>query len=192
VSTHPLTIFVYETFGQQFSDLLMVGYGAEPSSRPSRLYLSELEAGAETKWVIELVTRRSPCRDEPLVLIALLKLLLSRASISRHLEFGLSELLIELQWQDKVSTRQKVETTINGYIRLLYDKQADTRAVQNESAIAGGGYYHLLTGYIRGAKSGTLIRTLDSVCFDVAFIEGLRQGRVYFAGIDFGYLQTTG
>lgn len=147
--------------------------------------------------MIELVARRPPYGDEPLVLAALLKLLLSRPGISHHLEFELSELLAELRWQDDVSTRRKVEAAIIGYVRLLYDKQLDEGAERSTSATMGGGYYHLLTGYVRGTEStsssigGSSAPTLRGVDFDTGFIEGLRQGRVYFAGINFGALNRT-
>lgn len=48
MSTHPLTTFVYETFGQQFGDLLLAGYGEEPGGGRKKLHLSETEAGVET------------------------------------------------------------------------------------------------------------------------------------------------
>jgi hypothetical protein len=193
MSAHPLTTFVYETFGQQFGDLLLAGYGAEPSGRRRRLYLTEAEAGVETHWVIELVSRHPPCGDAPLVLAALLKLLLRCPSVAQHIEFDLGELLAELQWRDEERTRQQVETAIGGYVRLLYDKQVDARVGQHTSAAAGGGYYHLLTGYVRGAKSGAgsaLDRTLGGVYFDSSFIDGLTRGRVCFAGIDSGPLKS--
>jgi hypothetical protein len=193
---HPLTTFVSETFGRQFSDLLLAGYGAEPGGRRKKLYLTEQNDGVEAGWVIELVARHPPYGDEPLVLAALLKLLLSRPSISNHLEFEPGELLRELRWQEDAGTRRKVETAITSYVRLLYDKQVDARAGRRASAVAGGGYYHLLTGYVRGTKpdstGGSLIGTLSGVDFDARFIEGLRQGRGYFAGINFGTLNQTG
>lgn len=195
MSAHPLTTFVSETFGRQFGDLLLAGYGAEPGSKCERLYLTELDAGVEAGWVIELVARRPPYGDEPLVLAALLKLLLSRPSISHHLEFELSELLAELRWQEDADTRRKVETAITSYVRLLYDKQVDARAERRTLAVEGGGYYHLLTGYVRGTKhdsiGGSLIGTLSGVDFNSSFIEALRQGQVYFAGINFGALNRT-
>lgn len=193
MSTHPLTTFIYDTFGQQFGDLLLAGHGAEPGGGRRRLYLTESEAGVKTDWVIKLVARRPPCRDEPLVPAALLKLLLSRPSISPFLEFELSELLAELQWQDELSKRRQVEAAISIYVRLLYDKQVDARVRRPSAATAGGGYYHLLTGYIRGAQprtGGVLDRTPDGIYFDASFIAGVMQGQVYFAGIDFGPLQT--
>lgn len=192
MSAHPLTTFIYETFGQQFGELLLVGYGAEPGGRRRKLYFTESEAGVENHWVIELVARRPPCRDEPLVLAALIKLLLSHSNVSHYLEFELGKLLAELQWQDDASTRRQVEMVILIYVRLLYDKQVDARAGRHTSATTGGGYYHLLTGYVREVKSGTSrlhARTLSGIYFNDSFIEGLRQGRVYFSGIDFGPLQ---
>jgi hypothetical protein len=192
MDVHPLTTFVYDTFGQQFGDLLLTGYGAEPEDKRRQLYVTELQAGTEINWTLEIITCRPLCRAEPLVLAALLKLLLNRQSISHLLEFELGELLTELRWQDKLSTRQQVETSIGGYVRLLYDKQGVLGAGRRKITTMGGGYYHLLTGYVRGGKSntgGALVRSRSRVYFDAAFIEGLRQGRIYFAGIDFGPCQ---
>jgi hypothetical protein len=191
MSEHPLTTFIHETFGQQFADLLLAGYGAEPCGGRKRLYLTQSEVGAETDWVIELVAPRPPCGDEPLILAALLKLLLSRPNLSNHLEFKMAELLAELQWRNDPDTRRHVEEVIVGYAGLLYDKRAGRRA----SAIAEGGCYHLLTGYVRGDESGTggaLVRVPGGVYFDDGFVRGLKEGRVHFAGIDFGPLRATG
>ena len=181
--------FVYETFGQQFGELLMAGYGSEPSGRHRKLYFTDLEAGVGTGWEIELAARRVPCRDEPLVLAALFKLLLSRPSLSHHLELEMSELLAELKWLDTMSTRRKVETTIRGYVRLFYSKQADMRSRRHTSETVGGGYYHLLTAYVREDRlgaAGTCATTLSGIYFDAGLIDGLKRGRVNFAGIDFG------
>lgn len=192
MSTHPLTRFVYETFGQQFGDLLLAGYGAGPSGGRRKLYLTESEGEAEAAWVIELVATRPPCGDEPLVLAALLKLLLDRPIISQCLEFDIGELLAELQWQDDSSARRQVEKAIVAYVRLIYDKRVDARAGRRAPETEGGGFYHLLTGYVRGGKSGTdaaIDRTFRGVYFDAGFIEGLKQGQICFAGINFGSLQ---
>lgn len=194
MSAHPLTTFVFETFGRQFGDLLLTGYGAEPGGERRRLYLTESDAGDETGWVIEHVASRPPCRDEPLVLAALLKLLLRRPSISHDLEFELGELLAELRWQDDAHARHQAEAAIGVYVRLLYEKQVDGRAGQRASSAAGGGYYHLLTAYFRGAKDGAdgdPAKTYRGVYFDEDFAAGLKRGRVYFAGIDFGPLYGT-
>lgn len=192
MDAHPLKTFVYDTFGQQFGDLLLAGYDMKPESKRRKLYVTELEAGAEINWTIELIACRPLCCDEPLVLAALLKLLLSRPITSALLEFELSDLLTELQWQNKLSTRQQVETTIGGYVRLLYDKQVVFSAGRHKVTTMGGGYYHLLTGYIRDGKSNTgvaPVRACSQVYFDSGFIEGIRQGRIYFAGINFGLIQ---
>jgi hypothetical protein len=195
MSAHPLTTFILETFGRQFADLLLAGYGAQPSTQHRKLYVTESVCGVETRWVIELVSRCPPCRDEPLVLAALLKLLLSRPNISQHLEFEVGELLAELQWGDDAGTRRQAETAIVGYARLLYAKEMDEREGRGKSVSAGGGYYHLMTGYIKEAKSsrrgGALIRNLSAVSFDIDFIKGLRLERVYFAGMDFSALHKT-
>jgi hypothetical protein len=192
---HPLTRFTYETFGQQFGDLLLAGYGEKPGGGRRMLHLTESEAGARADWVIELIGNHLPCGDEPLVLAALLKLLLSRPIISPHLEFKIIELLPELGWQDDPDIRRHVEEAIVGYAGQHYDKRADARAGRRASETAEGGCYHLLTGYIRGVISdtgGALVRTPDIACFDGGFITGLKEGRVTFAGIDFGSVRMAG
>ena len=189
MSAHPLTTYVYETFGQQFGGLLLTGYGLEPGRARRRLYVTESEEGMETDWVIRLVTSHLPCRDEPLVLAALLKLLLSRPNISQYLNFEPGDLFTTLRWRDNASTRRRVEMSIGCYVRLLYDTQVDTRAGKRPSGHKGGGYYHLLTGYFRADQSVTdaaFTEASSGVYFDSGFIEGLRQGRVCFAGINFG------
>ncbi|HST50609.1 MAG TPA: hypothetical protein VLJ61_01260 [Pyrinomonadaceae bacterium] len=194
MSAHPLTKFINETFGEQFGSLILAGYKAEPDGKRRRVYLTESEAGTETDWVIELVSSRLPCGEEPLVLAALLKLLLSRPVISNPLEFEMGELLAELRWPDDSDTRRQVEEAIVGCASLLYDKRVDARAGRRTSAISEGGCYNLLTSYVRGAESGTggvLVRTSRVVYFDSGFICGLKEGRVCFAGIDFGPLQAT-
>jgi hypothetical protein len=191
VTVHPLKIFLYETFGQKFGDLISAGYGDEPNCMHQKLHIIESKAGEEIHWTIEIVGDYLPCGNEPLVLAALLKLLLSRPSISHCLEFELNELLSELQWRDDVGTRHQVQTTIINYARLLYDKQVNTQARQRKSALTEEGCYHLLTGYVRGTESdisGVMGRAISSIYFDATFIEGLRRGRVYFAGVDFGPL----
>jgi len=78
---------------------------------------------------------------------------------------------------------------IGCYVRLLYDKQVDTRAGKHPSEHGGGGYYHLLAGYVRADRfvtDVTIIKASSGVYFDSGFIEGLRRGRVCFAGIDLG------
>lgn len=191
MTAHLLTTFLYETFGQQFGDLLLAGYGEEPGGKPKRLRLTESKAEGETAWVIDLVGD-PPCREEPLVLAALLKLLLGRPSVSQYLEFDPSELLTELRWRDTANTHRQIEATLHRYVRLLYEKRLSAQVGQSVSVPCEEGYYHLLTGYIQGATfgfSGTPNKTLRGVYFDAGLIEGLKQGRVYFAGIDFGSLK---
>jgi hypothetical protein len=193
VSTHPLISFVSETFGQQFADLVLAGYGTEPDSGPLRLHTTASDNEIQTRWIIELIADPIPSGDDPLVLAALLKLLLGCHHLSHILEFDLSELLRELEWPDNGGARSKVETAIKGYVQLLYDKQTHP-SDDSDDDDDGGGFYHLLTGYFRGGRHGAngSNATSHSVCFDPSFVEGLKQGRVCFAGIDFGPLNYDG
>lgn len=143
--------------------------------------------------MVELVASRPLGGDEPLVLAALLKLLLSRPNLSNRLKFEMGEVLAEIQWPDDPDTLRQVKEVIVGYTCLLYDKRVDTRAARRASATSEGGCYHLLTGYVRDGDfiaRGALDKTGGSVYFDDGFILGLREGRVFFAGIDFGSLSS--
>jgi hypothetical protein len=194
MSRHPLTTFIYETFGKQFGELLLAGFGAEPDEGQRRLHLTESQEGLEADWAIEFVATRLPCGDDPLVLAALLKLLLSCPITSQCLEFEFGELLAELRWPNDPDTRRQVEEALVSYAGLLYDQREGGREGRRAQAASEGGCYHLLTGYVRGAESGTGGSSAKShgVYFDDGFIRGLKEGRIYFAGIDFGTLNRTG
>lgn len=190
MSTHPLISFVSETFGQQFADLVLAGYGAEPGNVPPRLSLTASDNEEKSTWVIELIANPLPSKDDPLVLAALLRLLLARPRLSYLLEFDLGELMRELGRPDDGSTRRRVEAAIKGYVLLLYDKHTHPSDDDDD----GGGFYHLLTGYFRGGQHGAngSHTASHSITFDPSFVEGLKRGRVCFAGIDLGPLNSGG
>jgi hypothetical protein len=77
-------------------------------------------------------------------------------------------------------------------VHLLYDKQVVLEVGRRKVTTVGEGYYHLLTGYVRRGKTntgGAIVRTRSQAYFDAGFVEGLRRGRIYFAGINFGFIQ---
>jgi hypothetical protein len=179
MSTHPLARFTYETFGEQFGNLVLAGYGAESGDVQRSLRLTESGGGEETDWAIELVALRHPCGEEPLVLAALLKLLVSRPVVTNCLEFKMGELLAELRWRDDPVTRLRANEVIVLYTSLLYIKRSRSRAGRRSTADALSGGYHLVTGYVREARAEA-----GSVFFDDGFIRGLKLERVFFAGVD--------
>jgi hypothetical protein len=189
-----LVNFVYEAFGAQCAALLMVGLDEEPALAKKPFYIQETVEGGEQHWEIEVVANTLPCRSEPLVLAALLKLLLRRGAVPSPLEFQMSEVLEELLHAGVELTPESVDRIIAKYVALSYDKRARS---SDESAGAGGGMYSLLIGYLRGSvkEAGEIdpAQVSNSVQFDQSVVGGLRRGDVVLAGIRFGKLgQTVG
>ena len=189
-SVPELVNFVYEAFGTQCAALLMVGFGEEPVQAGEKFYVQEVGEGGEQHWEIEVVANALPCRSEPLVLAALLRMLLQREALPYLLEFRMSELLEVLLRAGLTLTRESVDRIIAKYVSLFYDKRP-RRGDESE----GGGMYSLVVGYVRGSvkEAGAVDQTQvsNSVQFDQSFVGGLRRGDVVLAGIRFGRLGRT-
>jgi hypothetical protein len=144
----------------------------------------DTDEGEEWEVEVEVVGGALPCRTEPLVLAALLKMLLGREGIPSPLEFHVGEVVDELRRVGVTLTSEGVERIISKYVALSYDKRAKGR---NESDEGGGGVYSLITGYFRGnekeAGGTSRARVAGSVLFEQRFVEGLREGEVILAGI---------
>jgi hypothetical protein len=183
-----LVNFIHESFGARCAELLLVGLGEEPRQGSKKLYVPEAEEGTEWEVEIEVVGGALPCRSEPLVLAALLKLLLGRKDILSSLEFHMSEVTNELRQAGVLLTDKDVDRIVSKYVALSYDKRAKDANESNEC----GGVYSLVTGYFRdsvkGAGETSSTRTSSSIRFDQSFIEGLRKGEVVVAGIGLGKL----
>jgi hypothetical protein len=192
MSAHPLTTFIYETFGRQFGDLLLAGYGAEPEAAQAekKFYIQETQEGSERQWEIEVIANALPCHSEPLVLAALLKMLLRRKDIPFSLEFQMSEILDELLCAGVVLTHDSVDRIISKYVGVFYDKRARNGDELDE---AGGGVYSLVAGFFRGnvneVERINSAQVSNNVQFDQSFVAGLRLGQIILAGIRFGRLR---
>lgn len=162
--------------------ILLAGYGGEGGCRETVGVTGAYESGEETEWLIE-ISGDLPRGDEPLVLAALLKLLLTRGPLDVALEFTLEEALAELGWPDGRFARDAVDA-VSKYSRLTYAK-ADKRGVVL-------GVYALVIGYDhiteRRLEDNGRTRIFNRVQFHPRFVAGLRNLRIVFAGIEFGDL----
>jgi hypothetical protein len=185
-----LVNFVYEAFGAQCAALLMVGLREEPGRAEKTFYVLETVEGGERHWEIEVVANALPCRSEPLVLAALLKLLLRRGAVPSPLEFQMSEVLEELLHAGVELTPESVDRIISKYVALSYDKRARGGDASDES---GGGVYSLVTAYLRECKGKAEgagpVGAFNSIHFDQTFVSGISNGNVIVAGIRFGKLK---
>jgi hypothetical protein len=191
---HPLEEFIRHTFGDPFSRIVMAGYGNAPGARLRPLSLPP-DGGSGRKRFLELTGGNPPpSNNEPLVLAALLKLLLSRPKFHRELEFSTSELLTELGWEDTGLVQRGVDHTIEKYATLTYFRYEEGSERGAIDGLTGQwGYHSLVTGYStetatpRERAQGRRLR--NTVRFDEDFVRSLGEGRVIFAGVDFGALR---
>lgn len=185
-----LVNFVYEVFGAQCAALLMVGLGEEVMQAKKNFYIKEIGEGGERAWEVEVVANELPCRSEPLVLAALLKILLRREAIQSPLEFEMGEVLAELLRGRVSPTHDGVDRIISKYVALSYDKRSGGGDMSEGS---GGGVYSLVTAYLREqkgkARGAGQAATHNSLHFDQTFVSGILNGDVAVAGIRFGRLK---
>lgn len=172
----------------------MTGYGTAPGA-PIRPFRLPADNGDDRRrYIIELTGGNPlPCGNDPLVLAALLKLLLERAKVSNELAFSTVELLAELGWEDTAIMQRGIDHVLEKYATLVYFKYGEGRREVLDGHAGEWGYHSLITGY--GTESATHRkrarerRLQNMVRFNEEFIRALRDGRVVFAGIDFGALR---
>lgn len=186
--SHHLVEFVRRTFGEQFGAVLLAGYGEEAAFSELSLSLVESAGGAgEGEWQLVL-SGNVPSGQDPLVLAALLKLLLSGAPLTPTLEFNPEEVLEELNWPDTPPARAVIDGALRKYLGLTYAKR-----MRPPSGMIRG-MYALIVGYDQADEKhigGGETRTYTSVTFHPQFIERLNSSVITFAGIEFGVLNRT-
>ena len=186
--THPLVSYVRRTFGDRFASVVLVGYGGQEGPRELLLKVSVASRGEGIHGQLLKVSGDLPHGQEPLLLAALLKLLLSRGSLSPELEFEMQEVLAALSWPEAPGARvDDGDRVIRKYVGLTY-----TAGGEGDGG-AGSGMYALVTGY--DLEEGMELadhpaaRIIRRVHFHPRFVDGLKDSRVVFAGIDFGRLR---
>ena len=188
--SHHLVEFVRQTFGEQFGAVLLAGYGEEAAFRELTLNLIDSQGGAGEGECLLVISGNVPSGQDPLVLAALLKLLLSVAPLTPTLEFNPEEVLAELGWPDTPPARAVIDGAIRKYLGLTYAKR-----MRPPSGMLRG-MYALVVGYERADEKhtggGGETFSYNSVTFHPHFIERLNSSVINFAGIEFGELNRTG
>jgi len=191
---HPLVRFIYQTFGPHFADLIMLGYGEEPSREKKVFHITEEIAGRSVEWTIEAISNSLPYRREPLVIAALLNILLKRPVISTRLEFQMDDLVEEIG-RDYIPTRhEEIDRIITNYVSLSFFKEPKNEGVETDDLRWGN--YSLIIMYLRDTvrTPGESVpeRKSRSIEIDRSFIEGIKKGQVFFSDINFGPLCALG
>jgi hypothetical protein len=197
---HPLVAFIYEAFGKQLGDLLLVGYGRDPAEQEASFEFTELGGEGTGRWIVEVIAHRLPGGKEPLVLAALLKFLVLRIDldderyVSPSLEFSMQELLEEVGRDGTVMSAAEAEEIIDRYVRISYhgrtpepqEGESYPREWRKVRCLLIGGYKTLT---YRDEGDERPRRLVDRIDLYPELVEGLKAGEIIFAGMKLGERQ---
>jgi hypothetical protein len=192
-ANHPLAEFVYSTFGKPFGELIMMGYGETSPPEKRSFSLTEEYDSGEIEWVMDVTSSRPLREQEPLVLAAVLKLITGKSGTAQTFEFRMRELLDELGWVHTRASERAANRILEKCVYVNFHKYEKEGARERyKKANAEWGRYKLISGYVMGRMRdpgeqmpGHVKHRVD---FDGEFVRGLGEGRVLFAGLDFGIL----
>lgn len=194
--THPLETWARQVFGADFALVILHGLLGEGGDCENLVTVEGFDREGRKRRKTLGVTGPGPgpWGLGPLVLAALLKRLVERPEIERRLDYSYQELFAELVWPSLPASRRAVEDAVAFYYACSYSTAA--APVGGEGGYSTRGRHSLLIGQGRDGigmpRCGRPNEDGDTVWFDPDLIEGLREGRVVFAGIDFGEFRLGG
>jgi hypothetical protein len=176
--------FALDVFGEPLSQLILAGLGEEAEAR-SWLFTVTFEnaRGATHRREIRLesdehpgVVTLLPRRREPLVILALLRLLIAdRQMASASLSYRQAEVLGLLEWKGAMKSRLILDQAVERYARLSYNWK-----LSDEELIEGGfAYFHGSARFISGyghqnhREDRQIKRLVSWVEFNSNFVQGL-------------------
>lgn len=191
-SSHPLEEWTRQTFGEVFAQFVLHGLLSDAQTRTGRIRL-EGAGLTRQKWLktIAFVKLRPEAWGyKPLVLAALLKQLVGRPEVERTLSFTFKALLDDLIWPDVPAMWRVVRDALVSYQQCQYSPDG---VDEGSSKLRGMRVHHTLLTQLDIITSSPRQRVRFSdqehtASFNPDFIDGLRRGKVVFAGTDFGEL----
>jgi hypothetical protein len=190
---HRLLEFALGQFGESISQFLLAGLG-ENRVVPGWVFTVTFADGRGVRRSREVRVRADyrpdlapsvPLHKEPLVALALLRLLIVDRKLSLpRLSYSQEEVLGLLDWEDTQESRRKIDEAVKRYSSLLYGWALGEQEL-NESNLS---FFHGETRFISGygyqsvEEDGEARRTANEVNFDEEFVKELI-GRSLF-GID--------
>lgn len=189
---HPLEVWTRNAFGADFASLVLHGLLDEENKSEDQITVKGVDRDGRVGRKTLKVTRPLPERwgYKPLVLAALLKQLVGRPEIKFKLGFTFKALLADLFWSDIPQMWRVVGDALACYQSSFYSSDAadegdEKRRVKRYPVT-------LITQlYVVDGSAPRRVQFSDrehTASFDLDFIEGLRQGKVVFAGTYFGEL----
>jgi hypothetical protein len=191
-SHHPLEAWTRRTFGEDFAGLVLHGLLSDAEARTGRITVEGADRnGRKRRKTIAFVKPRPEAwGHKPLVLAALLKQLVERSEVESTRGFTFKALLDDLIWPDVPAMWRVVRDALVSYQQCQYWPDGVDEGSSKRRGMRGP---HTLLTQLDIIRSSPRQRVRFSdqehtASFNLDFIEGLRRGKVVFAGTDFGEL----
>jgi hypothetical protein len=175
--------FALDLFGEPLSKFLLSGIGEEVEAQVWLFSVSfDDESGAARGREIKVEPddipgepRVLPGRREPLVMLALLRLLIEAHGSLSTLSYSQEQVLNLLGWEDDETARSVIDQAVKRYARLSYswglsgEELTDRKlSFYNAESRFVSGY-----GYYNAEEDGEDRRVANNVHFSSVFVEGL-------------------
>jgi hypothetical protein len=178
-----------DQFGEHLSALLLSGYWTKEWVQRRGLVTSTTDrVGTREEHSVLMLTEGAtflPCGQDPIVLVAHLRMLSERGAAGR-LSYDLFEMLEVLGWVDPVQGLKAIESALHRYFRLSYAAAGRRRHPMAPQAEGVTAERRILTSYdfehepVRGRGGFPKLHTV--VEFSQRFLDQLRQRSLF--GID--------
>lgn len=186
-----LLTFALDTFGERLSRFLLAGLGEEGVSQRWDFAITYAAGERNLKRRVQGITYEPedgpsllPRRRDPLVLIALLRLLPRDGPQPRYrLSYGPRDLLRLLGWRDSLEARNEIDGAVERYSLLMYVSQADPAEIAPHYLSRYKVRETIISEYQTSSSEGEeKERAPNLVVFNPHFIEQL--GRRSLFGLD--------
>lgn len=190
LAEHRLVNEMQQRLGAPLSTFLLTGY-CEAELKQSITYLiwTAQHQGPRRYWlnVRTIDVLGLPCQREPLVLLALLRVLLTRDELTIGVvPFPAPEVHQVLGWQNTDETNSIINQALNKYFNLSYRKMYYQHDLFPDATAFAGQEYRLLTSYEFSVESEDGEPGQDLAYMDVSLnfelVEGIRDKRLF--GLD--------
>jgi hypothetical protein len=182
--------FALDIFGESLSQLLLAGLDEETETRSWLFTVTfEDERGMARRREIKLeaddrpdVVTLLPRQREPLVILALLRLLIEdRQRSSSTLSYQQEKVLQLLGWEDTVAARSAIDEAVERYARLSYkwELSGEELVERNLAFYDAEGRFVSGYGHDNAEEDGEFKRVANAVDFSSVFVEGLMRGTLF-------------
>ena len=181
-----LLAFARETFGERLTEFLTAGLGEDVTSQRWRFRISYAGGeGATLKRRLEVITYEPtdgssylPRRRDPLVLIALLRLLLEGDHISSNLlRYKQEDVLSLLGRKDSPKAREEIDGAVRRYFLLIYQWKMNRSELKNRNLAFYNSQENMISEceFLDSEAEGSdrVERVLNRIVFNQHFIERL-------------------